>query len=183
MLGAVLAVWLGTFQPAQPASACSDCKGPTPAPTAGSVRVLSEADGKPPEGAVVVTSPLLGLAVPGKIDGGRVQLAFFPYDRRDSDDAVLVLPKDTVARFVAATPADIVAIKETLVRDDALSVGRRELALRAHKDLEVGALDLDGDGKADVVATYGCTAYFDGSCQAHGQFFLARRGNKWVEIE
>ena len=176
-------IWLGTFQPAQPAQACADCKTPTPEPRAGSVRVLPPADGDAPSGEVVIASPLLGLAVPGKIDSGRVQLAFFPYDRRDSDDAVLVLPKDTVARFVVATAADIVAIKDALVRADALSVGSRTLALKAMKDLEVGALDLDGDGKADVVATYGCTAYFDGSCQAHGQFFLARRGNKWVEIE
>ncbi len=183
MLGALLAVWLGTFQPAQHAEACSDCKEPAPAPTAGSVRVLPPADGTLPSGEVVIASPLLGLVVPGKVDAGRVALAYFPYDRRDSDDAVLVLPAGTVARFVTVTPTDVVAIKATLVHDDALSVGRRDLALRALKDLEIGALDLDGDGKADVVATYGCAAWFDGSCQARGQFFLARRGTKWVESE
>jgi hypothetical protein len=183
MLGALLAVWLGTFAPVDKAPACADCKAPSPLPRAGSVRVLPPPDGAMPAGEVVIASPLLGLVVPGKVDAGKIALAFFPYDRRDSDDAVLVLPPDTVARFVVATPADVVAIKDTLVRDDALSVGRRDLALRALKDLEVGALDLDGDGKADLISTYGCTQFFQSSCQAHGQFFFAHRGQKWVEIE
>jgi hypothetical protein len=175
--------WLGTFEPAERAPACSDCKGPHVVPRTGAVRVLPPGEGAAPEGEVVIASPLLGLVVRGKVDGGRIALPFFAYDERDSDNTVVLLPGDTVARFVAATAADLAAIKEALVREDALSVGRRDLALHALRDLEVGALDLDGDGKADLVATYGCTAWFDGNCQAHGQFFLVHRGAKWVEIE
>ena len=66
-----------------------------------------------------------------------------------------------------------------LITDEVL-VGRPKRALDG---LEVGAIDVDGDGKADVVATYGCNAWGDGSCQSHGQFFLVRRGARWVEIE
>jgi len=179
----VTAAWLGTFVPTQPAPACTDCKAPKVTASAGAVRVLQPADGAAPDGDVVVASPLLGLVVPAKIDHGQIALGFFPLDLRDGTVSVVLLPSDTVARFVVATPADIVAIKETLIHDDVLSVGVRATALRAFKDLEVGALDLDGDGKADVVATYGCNAWGDGSCQGHGQFFLAKRGAKWVQIE
>jgi hypothetical protein len=49
--------------------------------------------------------------------------------------------------------------------------------------LEVGVVDVDGDGKADFAVTYGCNAWGDGQCQSKGQFFLARRGARWVEIE
>jgi hypothetical protein len=176
--------WLGTFAPASKVTPCDDCKAPRVVPRAGSVRVLPPADGgAPPEGDVVIASPLLGLAVHGRVDAGRVAMEYFAFDQRDSDDGVIVLPGNTVARFVVPTAADVAAIKEALVRDDALSVGARATALKALRDVEIGALDLDGDGKADVAATYGCNAWGDGSCQSRGQFFLARRGTKWVEIE
>lgn len=183
MLTAVLAAWLGTFVPADPATSCGDCKGPHVVARAGTVRVLPPAEGAAPEGDVTIASPLLGLVVPGHVDHGKVDLAFFPLDTRDGDNGVIVLPAGTVARFVVIAPADLVAVKETLIRDDALSSGARGIAIRAFKDLEVGALDIDGDGKADIVATYGCNSWGDGACQSHGQFFLVRRGQKWVEIE
>jgi hypothetical protein len=178
-----VAAWLGTFVPAQPVPACSECKGPSVVARAGAVRLLPPADGAPPTGEVTIASPLLGVVVPGRVDQGQVALPFFAFDQRDSDDGVLVLPAGTVARFVAPTAADVAAIKNAIARADLLSVGRRDVALRALRDLEIGALDVDGDGKADLVATYGCTSYGDGHCQSRGQFFLARIGAKWVAIE
>ncbi len=176
--------WLGTFEPAQRVESCSDCKAPRVVPRPGTVRVLPPADGAPPpDGDVVIASPLLGLVVHGRVDGGRVAMPYFAFDQRDSDDGVIVLPADTVARFVVPSPADVTAIKAALVRDDALSIGQRATALKALRDTEVAVLDLDGDGKPDVAATYGCNSWGDGSCQSRGQFFLARQGTKWVEIE
>jgi hypothetical protein len=37
-------------------------------------------------------------------------------------------------------------------------------------------------GKAELAVTYGCTVWFDGSCQARGQFVLARRRARWVVV-
>jgi hypothetical protein len=91
---------------------------------------------------------------------------------------VIVLPGGTAVAFVAPSKTDVAAIKATLVKTDALAGVRRALI-----GLEVGAIDIDGDGKADVVATYGCTAWFDGSCQSKGQFFFVRRGARWVFLE
>jgi hypothetical protein len=179
----VIAAWLGTYIPAQHEKPCDDCKAPRVVASAGSVRVLPSGDGPPPDGKVIVASPLLGLVVPGTIDKGTIQIAFFTLDTRDSDDGVVLLPADTVARFVKPTAADVLAIKDAIARADLLSVGDRNMTMRALRDMEVGALDLDGDGKADVVATYGCTQFFQSSCQTRGQFFLAHRGAKWVQIE
>src|SRR5439155_25797566 len=78
--------WLGTFAPAQAAAPCADCKGPRVVARAGTVRLLPPADGSavPTEGDVVIASPLLGLAVHGRIDAGRVPIGFFAFDQRDS---------------------------------------------------------------------------------------------------
>ena len=35
----------------------------------------------------------------------------------------------------------------------------------------------------DVIATYGCAAWFDGACQSRGQFVLSRRGGRWAIVE
>jgi len=169
--------------PAQPAPPCTDCKAPKVVASAGSVRVLPPGEGAPPSGDVLVASPLLGLVVPGKIADGQIAVGFFPLDTRELDTNVVLLPPATVARFVVATPADVLQVKDAIARADLLSVGDRNMTMRALKDMEVGALDLDGDGKADLIATYGCTQFFQSSCQAHGQFFFAHRGQKWVEIE
>jgi hypothetical protein len=72
---------------------------------------------------------------------------------------------------------------EGLVRADALSNGDRATAMRTLRDVEVGAIDVDGDKEADFAVTYGCTSYGDGVCQRRGEFFLARRGAKWVLVE
>ncbi len=182
-LSLAITAWLGTFVPGEPGTPCTDCKAPKVVARAGAVRVLPPADGAAPDGAVMVASPLLGIFVPGKIDHGQVAIPFFTLDQRDSDDEVLLFPPDTVARFVVPTAADVLAIKDAIVRADLLSVGDRVMTMRALRDMEIGALDLDGDGKADVVATYGCTQFFQSTCQARGQFFLAHRGQKWVQIE
>jgi hypothetical protein len=107
-----------------------------------------------------------------------VALAEFAFDQRDGDDGVVVLPGGTAVAFVAPSKQDVAAISALLVRTDALAGVRRALA-----GIEIGAIDITGDGKADVIATYGCTAWFDGSCQSKGQFVLARRGAGWAIVD
>lgn len=172
--------WVGTFAPHEPVSPCADCKTQRIVPRAGQVRVLTPGGGAAPAAGdvVLVVNPMLGVVAHGKLDGGRVDVAWFNYDRRDSDDGVLVLPGDAVPRLITPTPLEVVAIKQALLRDEVLSGVKRALI-----GLEVGAIDVDGDGKADFAVTYGCNAWGDGSCQSRGQFFLARRGAKWVEID
>jgi hypothetical protein len=170
--------WIGTFQPGEVVERCADCAKRTIHPCAGSVRVLSAGDGTLPTGDVVVVSPLLGMIAAGKVDNGRITLPWFHYDVRDADDGVLVLPGGTSVGFPRATPADVRDIGQALLRNEVLSHVRRSLA-----GLEVGGVDVDGDGKVDFAVTYGCNAWGDGQCQSKGQFFLVRRGPKWIEIE
>src|SRR5439155_14797689 len=168
-----------TFSPEPADKPCADCTKPTIAPRAGIVRVLTPSDDSPSaSGDVVIVNPLLGVIWHGHVDQGRVAVAWFNYDRRDSADGVLVLPAGTDPKFVEPTKPDVLAIEQTLLRDEVLSGVRRALA-----GVEVGAIDADGDGKPDYAVTYGCNAWGDGACQSHGQFFLARRGTKWIEIE
>ena len=150
----------------------------TPVPHGGAVRVLAPDHGPAAAGDVVIVHPLLGKTAAGTVDKGRVALADFAFDQRDGDDGVIVVPGGTPVAVVAPSAADVAAIKAVLVKTDALAGVRRALA-----GLELAAIDLDGDGKADVVATYGCTAWFDGSCQSRGQFFVARRGARWAILE
>lgn len=171
-------VWLGTFEPAgTPPPRCTDCTRRTIAPCAGTVHVLTAGDGTPPpEGQVVIVSPLLGVVARGRIAGARVAVPWFNYDRRDADDGVVVLPGAVQVGLPPTSPADARAIEQVLRRDDALK------ARRALAGLEIGAIDVDGDGKADLAVTYGCTAWDDGACQSHGQFFFVRAGASWKEI-
>ena len=173
-------VWLGTFAPATGAltARCTDCAKRTIAPVAGSVRVLTSGEGTPPpEGDVVIVSPLLGAVARGRVEQGRVAVPWFNYDLRDSDDGVLVIAGDVRVGLPAPDPADVRAIEQVLLRDDALSGVRRSLA-----GLEIGVVDVDGDGRADLAVTYGCDTWADGQCQSKGQFFLARHGARWTEI-
>ncbi|HTR49835.1 MAG TPA: hypothetical protein VMJ10_03950 [Kofleriaceae bacterium] len=173
--------WLGTFQPAPGAigERCADCAKRKIAPVAGSVRVLTSGDGvAPPEGPVVVVSPLLGVVARGKAVHGQVTVPWFDYDLRDGDDGVLVLEGDVPVGLPPATPADARAIEQVILHDDTLSGVRRALV-----GLELGVVDIDGDGVADFAVTYGCNAWWDGQCQSRGQFFLVHRGARWVEIE
>jgi hypothetical protein len=166
------------FDPRLPVHPPWDNAKLTPVAHGGTVRVLTPQTGPAAAGDVVVVHPLLARAAPGKVDNGAVALADFAFDQRDGDDGVLVLPGGSVVAFVTPTKADAAAIAATLVKTDAIAGVRRALA-----GLELGAIDLDGDGKADVVATYGCAAWFDGACQSKGQFVLARRGARWTIIE
>jgi hypothetical protein len=171
-------VWIGVFDPRLPVHAPWDAAKLTPVAHAGTVRVLTPAAGAAASGEVVIAHPLLGKTATGTVDNGTVALAAFAYDQRDGDDGVLVMPAGTAVAFVAPSKADVAAIQATLIRTDALAGVRRALA-----GLELAAVDLDGDGKADVVTTYGCAAWFDGSCQSKGQFVLARRGARWAIVE
>ena len=176
---AVLAVWIGTFTPETVDPQCADCTKAQIVPKAGIVRVLTPSDDTPPaSGDVVLVNPLLGVIWHGHVDQGRVAVPWFNYDRRDSADGVLVLPAGTDPKLVEPSKLDVLAIQQALLRDEVLSGVKRALA-----GLEVGAIDADADGKADYAVTYGCNAWADGQCQSHGQFFLARRGQKWIEIE
>jgi hypothetical protein len=109
---------------------------------------------------------------------GKIALPLFAIVRREGADAVLLLPAATVVRFVTPTPADEKAIKAVLIKDDVLAGVKRSLA-----GLEVGAIDVDGDGKADFAVTYGCNAWGDGQCQSHGEFLLERTGAVWQELQ
>lgn len=163
---------------------CTDCKEARVVPSVGSVRVLPPGEGDPPsDGDVVVVSPRVGLALPAKVAAGRIALPWFALDTREGATGVLVLPAGAAVRFVTPSAGDVLAIKDGLVRSDALSNGDRTTAMRALRDVEVGAIDVDGDNKPDFAVTYGCTSYGDGSCQRRGEFFVARRGARWVMVE
>jgi len=175
---APLQVWIGVFDPKLPPHPPWDNTKLTPVPHGGAVRVLTPGSGAAASGDVVVVHPLLGKAAPGKVETGAVVLAEFAFDQRDGDDGVIVLPGGTPVAFVAPSKADVAAVRATLVRTEALAGVRRAL-----DGLELAAIDVDGDGKADVVTTYGCAAWFDGSCQSRGQFVLARRGARWAIVD
>jgi hypothetical protein len=168
-------MWIGVFDPQLPAHPPWQHAALTPVSHSGAVRVLAPDSGPAAAGDVIVVHPLLGKTAAGKVERGAVALAEFALDLRDGDDGVLVLPAATPVTIVAPSRADVAAIKLTLAKTDALAGVRRALV-----GLELAAIDINGDGKADVVATYGCTAWFDGSCQSRGQFFLVRRGARWV---
>lgn len=168
-------MWIGVFDPQLPAHPPWQHAALTPVSHSGAVRVLAPDNGPAAAGDVIVVHPLLGKTAAGKVERGAVALAEFALDLRDGDDGVLVLPAATPVTIVAPSRADVAAIKLTLAKTDALAGVRRALV-----GLELAAIDINGDGKADVVATYGCTAWFDGSCQSRGQFFLVRRGARWA---
>jgi hypothetical protein len=171
-------LWIGVFDPKLPVHPPWDNAKLTPVPHAGAVHVLAPGSGPAADGDVIVVHPILGKASGGKVEHGAVALADFVFDQRDGDDGVLVLPGATKVAFIEPSKADVAAIRAILGKTDALAGVRRALA-----GLELAAIDIDGDRKADVVATYGCAAWFDGSCQSKGQFFLARRGARWAILE
>ncbi len=172
--------WVGVFR-ATPADLepCPACDKPTVVGHAGTVVVLTPGEGTPaPTGDVTLVQPLVGMNLEGHLDRGRVDVPLFAIDRREGADAVLVLPAHTTVVFVEPSKADIAAIRAALLRNEVLSRVKRAL-----DGLEIGAIDVDGDHKADFAVTYGCNAWADGQCQSHGEFLLASRGNSWVEIE
>ena len=177
---AASAAWVGTFASgAQDRVVCTDCAVPKVSTRGGSVRVLRPADGSPAaSGDVVVVSPLLGAITPGHVAAGQVALAWWIDDARDADDGVLVLPAGARPHLAVPTKADDTEIRAAILRNETLAGIKKALA-----KLEVGAIDVDGDGRADFAVTYGCSAWNDGACQARGQFFLVRHGARWDEIE
>jgi hypothetical protein len=170
------AAWLGVFRPA---AKLEPSETRAIVGRAGEVIVLTPSDGSPaPTGDVAIVEPLTGMNLVATIDHGKIALPLFAIDRREGADAVLLLPAATVVRFVTPTAADEKAIKGVLIKDDVLSGVKRSL-----NGIELGAIDVDGDGKADFVVTYGCNAWGDGQCQSHGSFFLARTGAVWKELQ
>lgn len=131
-----------------------------------------------PDGAVRVVHPLLGMAVPGTLAKGHVALPAFVIDRRANADAVLVVAGAATVAFLEPTAADVAAIRAAVARAPAL-----EGVKKAAAKLEVGVVDLDGDGKPDVASTYGCTVWGDGNCQVSGQFLLVRAAAGWKVLE
>jgi hypothetical protein len=176
--GAVVAptVWLGTFEPAKPVEV-----SPTHEVVArgGVVTALTPAAGpSAPAGPIAVVQPLVGMNIAATLDHGHATLALFGVDRRQYANSVLLVAPNLDVRFVAPSAADVKLIRAALAKDDALSGVKRALS-----DLEVGAIDVDGDGKADYAITYGCTVWGDGQCQVHGQFTLAKTSGVWHEME
>jgi len=173
-------VWVGTFIPRDHASCNTGCEAAKPVAKPGQVRVLAPSKGPPASGAVMIVQPILAAYGVGTVSSGVVQLVSFPYDEnRDTDNNVLVVPAGTKALLVEPSKADVVAIKAALLK----SAEELENIKRSVARLEVTGVDTDGDGNADLAVTYGCNAWGDGSCQSHGQFFLARRGQRWVVID
>ena len=144
----------------------------------GELVVLTPPRGTAPAGDVTVVQPLIGMIGFAKVEAGKAQLPYFLYDARDGEDGVLVLGGHIEPRLVTPTKAEVAAIDAALLRDEVLSHVKRSI-----NGTEIGAIDVDGDGTADYAVTYGCNAWADGSCQSRGQFFLARAGTRWVEIE
>lgn len=169
-------VWLGSFTPAKPVEV-SEARAVVG--RAGTITVLTPADGSPPPtGEVAVVEPLTGMNIVGTVDKGKVVLPLFAIDRRAYANAVIVVPATTTVKFVQPSPADVKSIKAALAKDEALSHVKRAL-----DHLEIGAADTDGDGKADVALTYGCTVWGDGQCQVFGQQALIAKHGIWLELE
>ncbi len=170
--------WIGQVQPVgDPLAPCADC-ALSPVQRAGTLVVLPPKDVAPPAGFVLVVQPLVGIAVAASVDKGRAALPWFLLDRRDGDNGVLVLPAGTTVRIVEIARGDLNEIRAALLKNEVLShVGK------AVAKLEASGIDIDGDKRADFAVTYGCAAWGDGACQLRGQFFLQRRGAKWVELE
>jgi len=172
----VAAAWLGVFRPA---AKLEPSETRAVVGRAGEVIVLTPSDGSPaPTGDVAIVQPLTGMNIVATLDHNKIALPLFAIDRREGADAVLLLPATSVVRFVTPTAADEKAVKAVLIKDDVLSGVKRSL-----NGLELGAIDIDGDGKADFIVTYGCNAWGDGQCQSHGAFFLARTGAIWKELQ
>jgi hypothetical protein len=173
-------VWLGVFQPAGGhVQGCVAC-GLTVAARGGTIRALAPGgDGAPASGDVVAVSPVLGSSARGHLDGDKLAVSWFIADARDNDDGVLLFPSTVTPAVVAPTAGDVLAIKQMLLQ-------REEFGPRVGKavaGMELAGLDVDGDGRADYVATYGCAQWGDGVCQVSGQVFVARRGDRWMKIE
>jgi hypothetical protein len=169
--------WVGVFRPRPDDVTPADDR--TVIAHAGEVVVLTPSDGPAPTGAVTIVQPLVGMNLAGTIDArGRIALPLFAFDRRPGADAVLLLPPDARVVFVEPSKGDVAMIRAALMRNEVLSGVPRAL-----KDIEVGAIDVDGDHRPDFAITYGCNAWADGQCQSRGEFLLASRGTTWVELE
>ncbi|MFT3699624.1 MAG: hypothetical protein QM831_41130 [Kofleriaceae bacterium] len=176
MIALLGTVWLGSFTPAK-AVDVSDTRAIVG--RAGTVTVFTPADGSPaPTGEVAVVEPLTGMNIVAPVTNGKIALPLFAIDRRPYANAVVLVPATTTVKFVNPSAADVKSIKAALAKDDALSHVKRAL-----DHLEIGAVDLDGDGKADVALTYGCTVWGDGQCQVFGQFALTATKGTWHELE
>jgi hypothetical protein len=169
---APLAAWIGAFHP-QPAC-------PTACTIGGTVRVLPGGDDAPPLPAdVAIVQPLANVMALGTVDHDQVAVVGLAFDpARDGGDSVLVVPAVPPPAIVKPTPAELAAIKAVIARDEALAGVKKALV-----GLEIGAVDVEGNGTADFAVAYGCRQWADGQCQGRGQFFLARRGARWVELE
>jgi hypothetical protein len=175
-LALFVTAWLGVFRPN---GKLEPSETRAVVGRAGEVVVLTPSDGSPaPSGEVTVVQPLVGMNLVVAIDKGRIALPLFAVDRREGADAVLILPAATTVRFIVPSAADIKAIRAVLLKDEVLSGVKRSL-----DGLEVGAIDIDGDGKADFAVTYGCNAWGDGQCQSRGEFLLARTGLAWRQLQ
>jgi hypothetical protein len=169
-------VWLGTFEPAQPVEVSATREVVA---RSGTVTALTPAAGSPaPAGPIAVVQPLVGMNIATTLDHGHATLALFGVDRRQYANSVLLVAATLPVKFVVPSAADGKAIRAALAKDEALSGVKRALS-----DLEIGAIDIDGDGKADYAITYGCTVWGDGQCQVHGQFALAKTNGSWHELE
>ncbi len=172
----LVVAWLGSFDPADKLAA-SDTRDVVGRP--GTITVLTPEDGSPaPTGEVTIVEPLFGMNLVAPIERGHIAVPLFAIDRREYAGTVLLLPPATIVRFVTPSAADDKAIRALLFKNDALSGVKRAVA-----GVEIGAIDIDRDGKADFALTYGCTVWGDGACQVHGQYAFAQVKGVWREIK
>jgi hypothetical protein len=173
-------IWIGVVQPASPPTAPCECDVLTAIARPVSIVVLpspnvtSATDGT----KLHVLQPLLGMAVTGVIAGGKLALPAFIVDRRRNHDEVIVVGGDVTPTLVTPSAAELAAVKVVVGHAESLEGVRKATA-----KLELGLVDLDGDGKADVGATYGCKVWGDGACQVTGQFVVVRGAGGWKVLE
>jgi len=174
-------VWIGVFLPNMKTPCKAKCETLVATQRAGFVRVLTPSDGSPvASGKVTIVHPLAKSVTTGHVVNGVVPVVGFGHDEnRDNDDSVLVLPGAIEPAIMVPSKAEVLAIRKALLaQSEELAKVRRAL-----DHVEIALVDTDGDGKPDYAATFGCNNWADGSCQSRGQFFLAKRGVRWVVID
>jgi len=153
---ALLELYASTFTPTVAPAA-------SPSPTLDAI-ALPGSIAVPPtieDGAtILVVQPLLGMAVQTRVEKSRAQLPSFIFDRRVGHAGVVVITNATKpAIFITPSTIEVGAIRAALPD------------VPATAPLEIGAVDLDGDRRADLASTY------------PGQRLLVREGNVWSLVK
>ncbi len=135
-----------------------------------------------PAGDVIVVNPLLGAPATGKVEKAkpddyadfRVPLATFTYNSLSTRDAgVFILPATAKVKILKLTGKDKTSLRSAARK--ATGIDKKNANQR-----ELGAIDVDGDGKADLGVAFGCNGFADGECQNEGEIVLVHSGSAWT---